>query len=203
MADKRARCSCGCLEGELHEYGCDLARCPFCGGQENGCDCRYKKLGVKVDRSALFSGLPEEVYRNGLNEQQRARWHELLEEKGRVPFIRYPSVCARCGALWPEMFMVPAWEWERYVEPAMQDAVLCRACFDTIKALVDEHAGLPEPVMVLCPECRGNKVLGTPPRPLKCPECRGQGEIAESQVPRWEAHQQQLANLRTRLEQEK
>jgi hypothetical protein len=27
--------------------------------------------------------------------------------KERVPFILYPNLCAKCGTLWPEMFMVP------------------------------------------------------------------------------------------------
>lgn len=34
------RChDCNCLIGEKHHPGCDMERCPKCGGQIIGCDC--------------------------------------------------------------------------------------------------------------------------------------------------------------------
>ena len=43
MVVKRERCGdCHALEGEYHELGCDLERCPFCGGQLISCDCCYE-----------------------------------------------------------------------------------------------------------------------------------------------------------------
>lgn len=30
---------CGCKVNELHEVGCDLERCPVCGGQLVSCNC--------------------------------------------------------------------------------------------------------------------------------------------------------------------
>ncbi len=41
---------CGCTEGELHEFGCENERCPFCGEHLIACDCRYEILGL-IDRS--------------------------------------------------------------------------------------------------------------------------------------------------------
>jgi len=47
---KRKRCGdCGVEEGELHQLGCDLERCPICEGQFISCDCNYdKKLKKRV-----------------------------------------------------------------------------------------------------------------------------------------------------------
>jgi hypothetical protein len=60
-----------------------------------------------------------------------------LNRKGRVPYIEYPIVCARCGVLWPEFFSVPDPEWERYIQIDMRDQVIFRSCFDDIRRLVD------------------------------------------------------------------
>jgi hypothetical protein len=60
-----------------------------------------------------------------------------LEE---VPFIEYPQMCAKCGEMWPDMFMVPHDEWCRYIEIGERDKMLCRSCFDQIKAWIDEAA---------------------------------------------------------------
>src|SRR5262249_17509173 len=69
---------------------------------------------------------------------QSYAWESLLCEKGPIPFILYPNLCAKCGALWPEMFSVPDEEWERYVEPEMRREMLCEACYRQIKAWIDD-----------------------------------------------------------------
>lgn len=103
---KRARChDCGVLEGELHELGCDMESCPFCGGQLISCGCIHG--------------------------------HEGLSAEDRIPWIQYPTICAKCGKLWPDMFNVPDEEWDRYVEPNKRREVLCRRCYDFIKHVID------------------------------------------------------------------
>ena len=136
----RARChDCDALEGELHGLGCDMERCPFCGHQLISCSCVYKELGLysKYYYGPETAFLAPEVYKHGLSKEQETRWLTMLQEKGRIPWIQYPNICARCGKLWPDMFNVPDEEWKRYVEPAMQEKILCKPCYLWIKKIID------------------------------------------------------------------
>jgi hypothetical protein len=134
MVVKRERCGdCHALEGEYHELGCDLERCPFCGDQLISCDCCYEILNI--------DGSPGTRVEFGLTPEQRKQWERTLNDKGRVPFIMYPNMCAKCGKLWPEMFSVPDKEWERYVEKGERDKMLCKPCYDQIKIWIDESRG--------------------------------------------------------------
>jgi len=137
MTTRRPRCrDCGCREGELHELACFQEKCPFCGHQLQTCDCFMEHVSPrpgsrKRNEPDLFDMTPA----------QEAEWERALEKKGRIPFIVYPNLCARCGRLWPPIFMVPNEEWKRYVEPAKRHEVLCRRCYGWIKKVVD--AGVP------------------------------------------------------------
>ena len=128
---------CGVAEGSIHEYGCDMERCPFCGGQLITCPCSYLESGYAFDGSAPTSGLPREVYVNGLSDAEEASWRAKLKAKGRIPYIRWPNLCARCGVKWPEMFRIPDETWDRYIEPGERDKMLCRPCWDEIVSLTD------------------------------------------------------------------
>ena len=87
---------CVAREGELHVFGCDMERCPFCGGQLIGCGC--------------FSEL--------VNEDEE-KFVKLVKAKGRIPWVQIPNFCGLCGLAWPKMFNVPDEEWEKYVIPPL------------------------------------------------------------------------------------
>ena len=139
---------CRVLEGQIHHYGCDSERCPFCGNQLETCGCCFIKLGFdykpiewdgkKCVQVHPTNGLPEEIFENGLTDDLKEEWHRILNKKGRVPYILYPTVCMKCGMLWPEMFRVPDEEWEKYVMIRERKGLLCKPCYDQIKKWIDE-----------------------------------------------------------------
>jgi len=149
---KRAIChDCGAKEGQLHELGCDMERCPFCGGQLISCSCQYKELGfdyiepiwdhdkmIWAEGTHPTNGLPEDIYKNGLPEELQEKWEAILEEKGRVPYIEWPNFCRKCGVLWPKMFHVPTKDWEKYVQISERDKMLCHSCYGQIKRWIDK-----------------------------------------------------------------
>lgn len=140
---KEYRChDCNVLEGEIHGYGCDMERCPFCGRQLITCACCFEHLGIDISPDSW-------AWHNGLTIDQKFQWIDILEMKGRIPYIIYPNICARCGELWPKMFHVPDEEWNFYVTPNMRGAMLCLECYNEIKQLICERSELDIPTILL------------------------------------------------------
>jgi len=134
---------CGIEEGHFHQPGCDMERCPFCGGQLIGCGCRYKKLGYKylgLASNHPTSGLPEEIYKNGLSDEEEEKFQKMVDKEGRVPYILFPVLCCYCGKLWPKFFRVSDKMWKKYVPVDFRGEVICYDCFMHIKNLVDTAA---------------------------------------------------------------
>jgi hypothetical protein len=120
---------CGAEEGQLHEYGCDMERCPYCLGQLITCGCIYRILGIDCAPGTR-------VYSEGPSDEQRNLWIAVLNKKGRIPYLRIPVLCAMCGGVWPDFFHSD--DWKKFVPPNLQDAVLCRACFKRLQELMPE-----------------------------------------------------------------
>jgi hypothetical protein len=62
--------ACQAETGELHELGCPVELCPWCGGQLVHCSCRFEKLEV----DSLSS------------EEDIVRFENILNEQGRIPY---------------------------------------------------------------------------------------------------------------------
>ena len=119
---------CGAKEGEIHDYGCDMETCPFCGGQLLSCECRYELLNIDVSPGTW-------AYNHGLTEEQREKFIALLEKQGRIPYLQIPYFCELCGKRYPDMFNVPDEEWDKFVIPPLQHKVLCIGCYNRQKRL--------------------------------------------------------------------
>ena len=62
--------ACHAATGEVHELGCPVEICPWCGGQLIHCNCRFEQLET------------DEI----TDEQDLVRLEELLEQKGRIVY---------------------------------------------------------------------------------------------------------------------
>ena len=138
-------CECEAEEGQLHNWPCRREYCPFCNlAFTNGCDCVYMLLGLQSRKnSPECSHLTEEVYSEGLTDEQDEEWFKLCTNRGRIPFVYTPQMCSRCGCLWPEFFMVQDIVWFYYTTPELKDTLLCFDCFQYIRQRIDSFNSRP------------------------------------------------------------
>jgi len=139
-------CGCGVQEGHLHDWGCEWEHCPFCESWfVAGCDCPYLYLGLKSRNNRPdCDQLPEATYKKGLTEDEEERWFNLCAQRGRIPFVYSPQLCARCGQQWPDLFAVQDQVWGYYLPPNLRDQIVCLACFRLIKRQIDKFNPRPE-----------------------------------------------------------
>lgn len=60
---------------------------------------------------------------------------DRVQRKGRIPFVWFPLLCAKCGAQEPTFFAVPTKAWRTVVPRSHWDAILCRPCYDYLASL--------------------------------------------------------------------
>lgn len=70
QSDENTCPACHAATGELHEFGCPIELCPWCGGQLVHCSCRFEKLEVDSLKS----------------EVDLIRFEDILSEQGRIPY---------------------------------------------------------------------------------------------------------------------
>ena len=112
---------CGAEEGMFHDWGCDMERCPFCGGQLISCECPYEYFGLNGEEE--------------LTEKQEEEWYIKCEEMGRIPYILIFTRCAMCGKEWDKIWMTSDDEWQKYTLPELQKECLCESCFERLKKI--------------------------------------------------------------------
>lgn len=107
---------CGAAIGEQHNLGCDVERCPCCGGQMLSCLCIYRVSGLIEDdvpwmaaATVLETKYPE-VFENGPTDEMIERFDREWGER-RMPWDgSWPGdkECREYG-LWAKM--VPGQGW--------------------------------------------------------------------------------------------
>lgn len=98
---------CAVSPGQFHVPGCDIERCPRCGGQSISCRCVYKVCGI--DPLYLEETHPD-LYQNGPTPEMYATWDAIWAER-RLPWTgEFPGV-AECREFGWYAKLVPDQGW--------------------------------------------------------------------------------------------
>jgi hypothetical protein len=60
---------------------------------------------------------------------------ENVLKAGRIPFIHFPGLCAKCGAVDPDFFHVSDQQWRLVVPAPWRHLILCERCYHHIAML--------------------------------------------------------------------
>lgn len=63
---------------------------------------------------------------------------DIYYHSDRIPYIPRINLCSLCGTVFPEMFSVPDEEWIKYVVPWLQNTMICRGCYNSVKEILPE-----------------------------------------------------------------
>lgn len=107
------------------------------------CPCIYRRFGYQPQPETAMHptmGLPKNIFKNGLPDDQIAEWDAAVTAEGRIPHFYFPGICTRCGTVEPGFFMVSDEEWQSTVPKNHWGDIICRECFDKMRRLVEENS---------------------------------------------------------------